>query len=111
MSDVTDPSGELLENPQSLDYPAPPRGRGEGTSAGVEVIVAGEGSAFDREVVETFRRVVFPYPVGTEIELPDGRVGVVARVDPADPDVPVVRIPGADGAEEIAVDTRSGRAP
>ncbi|HZX64495.1 MAG TPA: pitrilysin family protein [Myxococcales bacterium] len=39
MSEVTDRSGELLENPQSLDYPAPPRGRGEGTSAGVEVIV------------------------------------------------------------------------
>ncbi|HVI22646.1 MAG TPA: pitrilysin family protein, partial [Myxococcales bacterium] len=39
MSEVTDPSRELLENPESLDYPAPPRGRGEGTSAGVEVIV------------------------------------------------------------------------
>jgi zinc protease len=39
VSEVTDSSRELLENPQSLDYPAPPRGRGEGTSAGVEVVV------------------------------------------------------------------------
>jgi hypothetical protein len=43
--------------------------------------------------------------------LPDGRVGVVARVDPAEPDLPVVRVPGPDGAEEVAVDTRSGLAP
>jgi len=79
--------------------------------AGVKVIADGEGTAFDPEVVGTFRRVVFPYPVGTELELPDGRIGVVARMDPAEPDVPFVRLAGADGAEEIAVDTRSGLAP
>jgi len=79
--------------------------------AGVKVISEGEGTAFDPEVVGTFRRVVFPYPVGTELELPDGRVGVVARVDPADPDVPSVRLAGPYGPEEIAVDTRSGLAP
>src|SRR3954463_12776269 len=38
-AEVPDRSCELLENPQSVAYPAPPRGRGEGTSAGVEVIV------------------------------------------------------------------------
>ena len=80
-------------------------------NAGVKVISEGEGTAFDPEVVGTFRRVVFPYPVGTELELPDGRVGVVARVDPAEPDVPFVRVAGPDGPEEVAVDTRSGLAP
>jgi HD-GYP domain-containing protein (c-di-GMP phosphodiesterase class II) len=77
----------------------------------VKVIADGEGSAFDPEVVRTFRRVVFPYPVGTEVDLPDGRVGVVSRVDPEEPDVPVIRVPGADGPEEIAVDIRTGLAP
>lgn len=78
--------------------------------AGVRVISDGEGRAFDPEVVGTFRRVVFPYPVGSEVDLPDGRVGVVARVDPEDPDVPVLRVAGADGPEEVAVDLRTGLA-
>jgi HD-GYP domain-containing protein (c-di-GMP phosphodiesterase class II) len=77
---------------------APPR-------AGVDVIVAGAGRAFDADVVATFRRIVFPHPVGTEIQLRDGRTGVVARVDPDDPDVPVVRFAGPDGVVETAVDT------
>ena len=77
---------------------APPR-------AGVDVIVAGSGRAFDPEVVETFRRVVFPHPVGTEIRLLDGRAGVVVHVDPDNPDVPIVRLAGDDEPVEVAVDT------
>jgi HD-GYP domain-containing protein (c-di-GMP phosphodiesterase class II) len=76
-------------------------------SAGVSVIADGVGNAFDTEVVETFRRVVFPYPAGTEIELADGRIGVVARVDASAPDVPIVRVAGPDGPVEIPVDTRT----
>jgi HD-GYP domain-containing protein (c-di-GMP phosphodiesterase class II) len=79
---------------------APPR-------AGVDVIVAGSGRAFDPEVVETFRRVVFPHPVGTEVQLVDGRAGVVVRVDPENPDVPVVRLACDGGPVEVAVDTLS----
>jgi HD-GYP domain-containing protein (c-di-GMP phosphodiesterase class II) len=75
-------------------------------SAGVAAIASGAGGAFDAEIVETFRRVVFPYPVGTEIALADGTVGVVARVDPGDPEAPVVRLPGPDGSVERTVDTR-----
>jgi HD-GYP domain-containing protein (c-di-GMP phosphodiesterase class II) len=77
---------------------APPR-------AGVDVIVAGSGRAFDPEVVHTFRRVVFPHPVGTEVHLLDGRAGVVVRVDPENPDVPIVRLAADDGPVEVAVDT------
>lgn len=32
-----------------------------------------------------------PYPVGSEVLLPGGGTGVVARVDPQTPEVPVVR--------------------
>jgi response regulator RpfG family c-di-GMP phosphodiesterase len=38
--------------------------------AGVAAIVDGRGTAFDREVVDAFRRVVLPYPPGFEIVLP-----------------------------------------
>jgi len=42
-----------------------------------------------------------------EVRLADGRVGVVARVDADEPEVPLVRVPGADGPLEVAVDTRT----
>jgi HD-GYP domain-containing protein (c-di-GMP phosphodiesterase class II) len=73
--------------------------------AGVDVVVAGSGRAFDPEVVDLFRRIVFPHPVGTEVQLQDGRTGVVVRVDPDAPDEPVVRLPGDGGPVEVAVDT------
>ncbi len=77
---------------------------------GVQVIAGGDGTAFDPEVVETFRRVVFPFPVGTEVELSDGRVGVVSSVDPEQPELPVVRVDGPRGTEDVTVDTRTGLA-
>jgi HD-GYP domain-containing protein (c-di-GMP phosphodiesterase class II) len=64
---------------------------------GVRVIAEGAGSAFDPKVVGVFRRVVMPYPVGTELRLPDGRLGVVAEADPNRPELPLARV---DGAEE-----------
>jgi HD-GYP domain-containing protein (c-di-GMP phosphodiesterase class II) len=75
---------------------------------GVQVIAEGAATAFDSEVVATFRRLVFPYPVGTELPLSDGRIGVVASVDPDNPDMPVVRVAGPTGAQEVTVDTRTG---
>ncbi len=73
---------------------------------GVDVINSGRGTTFDPEVVDTFRRAVFPFPVGSEIKLADGRTGVVAQVDPAEPEVPVVRVPDGGGTVEITLDTR-----
>ena len=49
------------------------------------MIAGGAGSAFDPAVVRVFRRLVMPFPLGTEVTLPDGRVGVVAEVDPDRP--------------------------
>ncbi len=36
--------------------------------------------------------------------LPDGRHGVVAAVDPLDPDRPTVRVPQGRGIEEVKAD-------
>src|SRR5829696_2766687 len=73
---------------------------------GVRIVTDGAGSAFDPAIVATFRRVVMPYPVGTELELPDGRIGVVASLDAARPEEPVVRAGGA----EVRVDLRTAAA-
>jgi HD-GYP domain-containing protein (c-di-GMP phosphodiesterase class II) len=91
---------DAITSEQPYKTAAPPR-------AGVDVIVAGPGRAFDPEVVESFRRIVFPHPVGTEVRLLDGRTGIVVRVDPQSPDVPIVRLPSSDGPVEVAVDTLS----
>ncbi len=73
---------------------------------GVQVIVNGLGSAFDPGMVGVFRRLVMPFPVGTEITLPDGRIGVVAAADADNPDVPLVRVDG----EEVRVDMAEANA-
>ena len=78
--------------------------RAEPPRVGVSIITQGSGSAFCPEVVEIFRRLVFPYPVGSEVTLPDGRAGVVCRVDPDQPERPVVRV-APD--EQITVDMRA----
>jgi HD-GYP domain-containing protein (c-di-GMP phosphodiesterase class II) len=72
-------------------------------AAGAAIVLDGAGRAFDREVVEAFRRVVLPHPPGTEVQLADGPVGVVADVDPGAPNTPLVRLP--DG--ERRVDART----
>jgi len=69
---------------------------------GVGVITRGAGTAFDPEVVKVFRAAVHPYPVGSELRLAEGPIGVVARVDAAYPLCPWVRFP--DG--ERPVDTQ-----
>jgi HD-GYP domain-containing protein (c-di-GMP phosphodiesterase class II) len=64
--------------------------------------VAGSGTLYDPEVVEVFLKLVAPYPVGSEVDLPDGRVGVVTDVPPDSPGTPVVRapLPGGGWTEE-----------
>jgi HD-GYP domain-containing protein (c-di-GMP phosphodiesterase class II) len=74
---------------------------------GVRAIAEGAGSQFDADLVATFRALVSPFPVGTEMRLRDGRVGVVARIDPAEPDVPLVRVADGGTVAEVAIDTRS----
>lgn len=71
---------------------------------GVKVIRSGSGTQFCPTIVRHFRAVVMPYPVGHEVVLPDGRVGVVASVSIEDPDSPTVRVKGAAGIEELVAD-------
>ena len=72
---------------------------------GVQVVRSGSGTQFCPNVLRAFRAVVMPYPVGHEIKLPDGRLGVVSHVDVAEPDVPTIRVKNAAGAvEEFTVD-------
>ena len=61
-------------------------------SAGVQVIREGDGTQFDPECVETFLQTVAPCPPGTEVELSNGRLGVVAAVPDGALDRPVVRV-------------------
>jgi HD-GYP domain-containing protein (c-di-GMP phosphodiesterase class II) len=69
-----------------------PYGSARPPHEGWRIIVEGSGSAFDPEMVAIFRRVVAPYPPGSEILLQDGRRGVVVSVEPGALDRPRVRI-------------------
>ena len=81
------------------------------SAVGVGIVLDGAGTAFHPEVADVFRRVVVPHPPGTEVALADGRVGVVAAVEPATPHAPVVRFAEGDGVVERRIDTRSELAP
>jgi HD-GYP domain-containing protein (c-di-GMP phosphodiesterase class II) len=70
---------------------------------GYAAIVEGAGAAFDPEVVAAFKKVVAPYPIGTEITLADGRRGIIAKVPPNAPDEPVVRVTHAADGDELDV--------
>ena len=68
---------------------------------GARIIAKGAGAAFDPEVVDVFRRVVPRFPIGSELCLPDGSVGVVARHDPEHPDCPWVRFPSGERPVDV----------
>jgi HD-GYP domain-containing protein (c-di-GMP phosphodiesterase class II) len=70
---------------------------------GVKVVREGAGTQFDATIVEHFLRIAMPYPVGYTITLADGSRGVVAGVDPEEPEYPVVRYREADRITEAAM--------
>src|SRR3954469_7154027 len=69
---------------------------------GVQIVLEGAGRAFDPDVVEVFRRVVTPYPPGVEIELGDGRRGVVVSVPQDNLTRPLVRIGWEAGGRSVS---------
>jgi HD-GYP domain-containing protein (c-di-GMP phosphodiesterase class II) len=77
-----------------------PYAQASSQDVGVQVIRAGAGTQFAPEVVEAFLEIVPPYPPGNEIELADGRAGVVVSCPPGHIDLPLVRVThDADGNE------------
>lgn len=66
---------------------------------GLEILFAGAGTLFDKEIVKAFRRAVAIYPVGLTVELSDGRKGVVAKQNSHVSDRPIIRILEEDGQE------------
>jgi HD-GYP domain-containing protein (c-di-GMP phosphodiesterase class II) len=68
------------------------------------VIREGTGTQFCPEVARHFAAIVMPYPVGHELQLPDGRVGVVSAVDPDSPETPTVRVLDDGSVSEFVVD-------
>lgn len=65
-----------------------------------EYILGGSGTHFDLKVAQAFLRAFNPYPIGTMLELSDGRHGVVIK-DNQNVLRPVVRIMGKFSGEEI----------
>src|SRR4051812_19314552 len=69
---------------------------------GVQIVLEGSGRAFDPDVVDVFRRVVAPYPPGVEVELSDGRRGVVVSVPQDNLTRPLVRIGWDRGGRSVS---------
>ncbi len=69
----------------------------------VDIITSGSGTMFDPEVVDVFRRIVFPYPVGSEVEV-EGRSAIVVENHPDAPLEPLLRFVDDEGTSEHRVD-------
>lgn len=86
----------------ALSSPRPHRPARDGRAALTETLLLAEHGLLDREYAALLVRLSF-YPVGTVVELTDGRVGVVAAnhpnpADPRSPGRPVVAVlAGGDG--------------
>jgi HD-GYP domain-containing protein (c-di-GMP phosphodiesterase class II) len=76
---------------------------------GVREILDGAGVLFDPVVCQVFSRVVAPFPPGSDIQLSDGRRGIVVSVPEDELDRPLVRVIGGPGApyEISLLDDRS----
>jgi len=74
------------------------------THVGVSAILQGSGSLYDPLIVESFRKVVAPFPPGSEIDLTDGRRGIVVSVPPRQLDLPLVRVAYGPDGERIELE-------
>lgn len=58
----------------------------------LEYIMANSGTHFDAELVETFTKVIVPFPTGTIVKLSNGEIGIVEETPPNYPLRPNVKI-------------------
>ena len=78
---------------------------------GVREILEGAEGLFDPVVCQVFSRVVAPFPPGSDVQLVDGRCGIVVSVPEEELDRPVVRvINGPDAPYEISLRDERGAA-
>lgn len=68
---------------------------------GLEILYAGAGTLFDKQMVEKFRKAVAVYPVGLGVVLSDGRKGVVSRQNQEMSDRPYVTILEYSNGEKL----------
>ncbi|MBU9722149.1 MULTISPECIES: HD-GYP domain-containing protein [Bacillaceae] len=58
----------------------------------LEILYAGANTLFDKDMVETFARTIALYPNGLEVELSDGKEGVVSKQNGEMTSRPVIRV-------------------
>ena len=75
----------------------------EGVAPGdvMEYLFSRAGVEFDFHMIELFGKRVVPYPIGTEVQLSNGFIGIVATIDEEIPARPVVRIIRQPDGKEI----------
>ena len=76
---------------------------------GVRVITDGLGQRVRPRDGRRLPPLVMPFPVGTEVTLPDGRIGVVAAADAERPYEPLVRVDGDELRVDMAAATAAAR--
>jgi HD-GYP domain-containing protein (c-di-GMP phosphodiesterase class II) len=75
-----------------------PYAPGRPTADAVRIIMeCADRGQLDTSLVDSFCRVIAPYPIGTEISLEDGRKAIVIEVDMDDPWHPTVQVYSAEG--------------
>jgi putative nucleotidyltransferase with HDIG domain len=68
-------------------------------SEALELLYAGTGTKFDREIVDAFKRSIAIYPIGITVELNDGRKGIVSRQNAGYSDRPVIEVYERNGEQ------------
>ncbi len=67
----------------------------------VEYLMSNAGTLFDFDMVDTFSKIIIPYPEGTIVALSNGDVGVVKRTIPNFPLRPIIEIVKSKNSEAV----------
>ncbi len=69
----------------------------------LEMLAARAYSALDPDIIKVFISTIAPYPVGSMVELSDGRVAIVESLNASMPSRPVLRVVDPDSKKVTAV--------
>jgi HD-GYP domain-containing protein (c-di-GMP phosphodiesterase class II) len=64
----------------------------------MKTLMAGAGSYFSPDVLQTFVKIMGVYPIGSRVTLNDGSVARVTSINPSAPLRPVIRLAAKDGS-------------